>query len=200
MAYKALGFSDIHGHKKGLDYIGEQVEKHKPDLVLIAGDATDYSNPAASFELLDTLGVEVFLVPGNMDRFGSVSGYSNLMNIHGVREERGEIGFVGFGAVHMGDLDLAEFLAPMVQSGDVFVTHFPAKGYNDRAYNGANAGSERIARAVRELDFRMLLSGHIHESPGIIQDEGVYYVNPGPAYEHRGVLVTLDHETRVQVL
>lgn len=200
MACKALVFSDIHGHKKGLAYVREQVRDVDSDLVLIAGDATDYSDPASTFDFLQRLDVEIFLVPGNMDRFGTVDGYSNITDIHAIREERGGVGFVGFGAVYMGDLDLTELLRPIARPHDVLLTHFPAQGYNDRSHNGSHAGSSEIARAVRELDLRMIISGHIHESPGVIQDEGVYYINPGPAYERRGVLVTLGEQTHIRKL
>lgn len=200
MACRALVFSDIHGHKKGLAYVREQVRKHNPDLVLIAGDVTDYSDPASTFDLLRGLDVKIFLVPGNMDRFAGVEGYSNITDIHLTREERGGIGFVGFGAVHMANIDLTELLRPIAKPKDVLLTHFPAKGYNDRSRNSSRAGSGEIARAVRELEIRMLISGHIHESPGIVQDQGIYYINPGPAYERRGVLITLGEETHIRKL
>jgi len=197
---KACIFSDIHGHKKGLAYVREQVTEHKPDLVLIAGDATDYSDPASTFDLLQGLNVEIFLVPGNMDRFAGVDNYSNITNIHISREERHGIGFVGFGAVHMADLDLVELLRPIAKENDVLLTHFPAKGYNDRSHSGSQAGSGEIARAIVELNPRMLISGHIHESPGIVQERGRYYINPGPAYERRGVLITFNDELLIREL
>ncbi len=200
MALKVLVFSDVHGHGKGLAYIQTQVQTHSPDLVLVAGDATDYQEPGASLDVYNELGCEVFLVPGNMDRFASVEGYPNVTNIHALREERGGIGFVGFGAVHMGDLDLTDFLSDIVRPGDVLLTHFPSKGYNDRTRSGNHAGSKRIAAAVRDLKMSLHISGHIHESPGVVRDGGIHYINPGPAYEHRGVLVFFNDGLSIEAL
>ena len=92
MVLRVLAFSDIHGHDKGLAFVREKAKEHSPDLILIAGDATDYSHPRSSLEFLDGLGHEILLVPGNMDRFQLSGNEANIKDIHGVREERDGFG------------------------------------------------------------------------------------------------------------
>lgn len=201
MFLRVLAFSDIHGHKKGLAYVQEMVKEQVPDLILIAGDATDYTHPASSLELLESLDYEIFLITGNMDRFKLTGNEKNIKDIHGVREERGGIGFTGFAALYWEDEEIQTLLKGTLSEGDVLLTHFPAKGYNDLAHNGNHAGLAGLTRAAKELGPRLVVSGHIHESPGAVKDGGTYYVNPGPAYERRGFLITMDErDTLIQKL
>ena len=199
MLLRILAFSDIHGHKKGLAYVRKAVKEQVPDLVLIAGDATDYTHPASSLELLEGLDCEIFLVPGNMDRFVLTGREKNIKDIHGIREEREGIGFAGFAALFWEDDEIVALLKGTLSKGDVLLTHFPAKGYNDLAHNGNHAGLKGLEQAVKELKPRLVVSGHIHESPGVVKDGETYFVNPGPAYERRGLLISMDErDTQIQ--
>jgi putative phosphoesterase len=201
MFLRILAFSDIHGHKKGLAYVQKMVKEQVPDLVLIAGDATDYAHPASTLELLESMECEIFLVPGNMDRFMLTGKEKNIKDIHAVREVREGIGFTGFAAVLWEDEEILTLLRETMSGGDVLLTHFPPKGYNDLAHSGNHAGLSGLAKAIKEIGPRLVVSGHIHEAPGIVNDQGTYYVNPGPAYESRGLLITMDeNETLIQKL
>ena len=59
--------ADLHGHLDRLDRIADNVVALKPNVLVIAGDITGHSEPAAYIGRLNDLPVPVLTVRGNMD-------------------------------------------------------------------------------------------------------------------------------------
>lgn len=62
---------------------------------------------------------------------------------------------------------------------NVLITHGPIKGFLDTTLDGKSVGCPYLRDRVRELkDLKLYVSGHIHESYGLLEtDDGVKYVN-----------------------
>lgn len=60
---------------------------------------------------------------------------------------------------------------------DILVTHAPPKGILDKSKAGESCGSEYLLNRVKEVTPKMHLFGHIHESYGTMESEGIRFVN-----------------------
>lgn len=202
MTKKVLAFSDIHGRTNGLRYLSEKANLLAPDIVVISGDITDLGNPVGAFEALTRLSIPVVVIPGNMDNGDSfpalTEGRSNIHYVHGRREEIHGIGFVGFGVMRSATVDISEVLTYLVKEGDYLITHIPSRGHNDRVSNGDHVGSRTLARLIARTKPAVHHSGHIHESPGISREGPTLFVNPGPAYEERCVMMHIGDEVTAE--
>ena len=66
---------------------------------------------------------------------------------------------------------------------DVLVSHQPPYGTKcDTAYEGVHTGSHAIRGYVERERPRLVLSGHVHESPALDHLEETTIVNPGPFF------------------
>jgi len=61
---------------------------------------------------------------------------------------------------------------------DVVITHGPPKGILDRLqHDGVNAGCEALRTAIREINPKLHIFGHIHEAYGGRVEDSTYFVN-----------------------
>lgn len=61
---------------------------------------------------------------------------------------------------------------------DILVVHGPPHGILDRTRGGVHPGSETLLERIKELpNLKLVVFGHIHESRGIIEKDGVIFVN-----------------------
>jgi predicted phosphodiesterase len=66
----------------------------------------------------------------------------------------------------------------LIPSGtQVLVTHGPPMGVLDRTWRGTSVGCVDLADAVARVKPRLHVFGHIHESHGELERDGVRYVN-----------------------
>jgi Icc-related predicted phosphoesterase len=60
---------------------------------------------------------------------------------------------------------------------DVLITHGPSYGILDECIDGKKAGCEELVHALKRIKPRYHVFGHIHEGYGVIERNGVTYVN-----------------------
>jgi len=60
---------------------------------------------------------------------------------------------------------------------DVLITHGPPLGVRDRNYRGEHLGCPHLAEALLRVRPRLHIFGHIHESHGLAEIEGISFVN-----------------------
>ena len=59
--------ADIHGKKDLIEKIREIVQKESPDLMILAGDMTQYGFPLKTLVQLEKISIPVFAVRGNSE-------------------------------------------------------------------------------------------------------------------------------------
>jgi Icc-related predicted phosphoesterase len=207
---KILAVSDIHGTSRGKEVAFKNYEVHKPDLVIITGDITQFGPPDDAKMFLDELGdkIKTLAIPGNCDPFEVPEAVeaSKAENLHANKLEINGLTFIGFGGSNLTPFntifeqsediifaELNELMEPGKGSRTVLVTHCPPKGYRDEVTDRGSMGCEAVARIVKKYKPRLVISGHIHEAFGVddIGDETTI-VNPGAAKEGRSALIDLD--------
>lgn len=60
---------------------------------------------------------------------------------------------------------------------DILITHGPVKGILDKTVYGEQVGCEDLLEKINESKPRIHVCGHIHEAYGIVEREGVKYIN-----------------------
>jgi len=59
--------ADIHGKSDRFAIIRKQAEKHRPDVIVVAGDITNFSAPGRAIALLNGMPAPALAIRGNTD-------------------------------------------------------------------------------------------------------------------------------------
>lgn len=172
-----LCVSDLHVEEECLKYLAAFIAKHAPDLVLVAGDFTDFGPVSFAEEVLDSIEAPVLAVAGNCDP----KAVSELLEERGVslhlrKRDFGGFSFVGFdGSItcptktpnEHADEEFLQ-LRGLVESNTILLTHQPP--FNTKAdvvSSGLHVGSRALRKVIEEKQPLACVCGHIHEAKGI---------------------------------
>nr|NJM04839.1 phosphoesterase [Desulfobacula sp.] len=170
--------ADIHGKTETLEKIKKTVQRESPDLVVLAGDMTQYFSPLNTLSQLEEFNIPVFAVRGNSD----------LKSVEALIRQRGKITLLGREAIEFqgqsflglnGTLPLP-FVSKVclfesrrfreienrVTPETILVAHPPPRGICDQVGNRFSAGSFGLRRLVENHPPLLVLCGHIHEQAG----------------------------------
>lgn len=71
---------------------------------------------------------------------------------------------------------------------DILITHTPPKGILDKTSAGVRLGCEELKKRLKQLSPKIHLFGHIHNSYGAIEINGVVYVNASNMNSAKGLV------------
>ncbi len=192
MSLKLLVISDIHGEKKSLNRIKAAYHNHDPDLTVVCGDITHFGNKNDAVDYLEKIPTDTIGVVGNCDPKGVEDAYKEVsaryLHLNPVKIEG--IEFVGISGSNYSKEDLDKF-EKLSTDSDVFVLHQPAYGYLDKASREKNIGNQDLLSIIDINDPKLVLSGHVHEDRGIIEEQDTVYLNPGPAHNDNLAIVEI---------
>jgi len=218
---RILALSDLHNSRRGAEAALRFAAEHRPDLIAIAGDITNWGPSDFASGILSALPVRTLVVPGNMDsgEIGPLLTTGKARNIHLRKEVVEGIPFVGLGgwinSPSLGESwgvppDEAErALSGLMSEGCVLLTHVPPLGHLDGvivpevfAPGGSkeHIGSAMVLGLVRRFKPRLVISGHVHESRGIEREAGTVFVNPGPARHGLGALIEIGKQVEARLV
>ncbi len=217
---KVLALSDIHGNWRGLK---EVMSREDYDVVLIAGDLSDYSGNVVRVvnTLVDIVrgrGVKVYTVLGNMDNpdlLSKLSGINEVTVLHGSFKELNNYLIIGFsGGLYSPFHTVFEFSDEYLKSlidevvsklGSVnkellVLSHTPP--YNtkvDVTFNGLHVGSQALREFIEFHNPVLVVCGHIHEGRGVDRIGSTLVVNPGPLLRGYYAVLELGREVRYEL-
>ena len=209
---KIMVLADIHGNLEALEQM--QTPLAEADLVLLAGDITNFGGTKHVRAVLDTLNQyasRVLAVPGNCDP-PLVDAYlaETGVNLHGRAVCVNDWWFIGAGGTlpELGRLpteagerlftDALERGLAGCQNPDriVLVTHQPAWSTKlDAIGPDRHAGNRAIRAFIDRAHPHLAVSGHIHDIIGTDTIGPTTLLNPGPAKDHHFAVVTLNDNT-----
>jgi hypothetical protein len=198
--------ADVHGKKENLDRIERTIRECRPDAVIVAGDVATRRDAAPVLKRLDSLGVPVMLVRGNMDPPGldaEADRYGNIRSLHHSEVVIGDVPFIGISGTipvpfrtritFREDRDLA-VLMPRVRRETVLVAHPPPLGVLDRAFGMLHAGSPGLRDFIRKTEPRLFVCGHIHEAAGAERIGRTLVVNAAMGRRGGGAFIRLGQQ------
>jgi Icc-related predicted phosphoesterase len=194
---KILALADMHGEVTRIPQIAEAIGK--ADVVLLAGDITNFAGAEKIRRVLDVLGQYTSKVLG-------VHGNCDLPVVEDVLDEQGVrlhgrcvtvegVQFAGIGGTEPSTVlslnkrgepgfeKTVDKIIPMIQPDLplVLVTHQPPYGTKIDSYShGQHTGSRTIRRFIEKVHPIVSVSGHIHEARGQDEITGTLVINPGP--------------------
>ena len=197
---RILIVSDIHGAAKAT--AGIAVQLSGIDLILIAGDITDFGGERDARVVLDPFaksGIPIAAVSGNCDREGvrvfltkagySVEGRSRTLcglRLAGAGGGLFRQGLTPFEATE-DELEDSIKAALACDEGNtsplVVLTHTPPAGTRLDKRGSAHVGSLALGSILAERSPILWISGHIHESRSLSTKGGATLVNPGPLHD-----------------
>ncbi len=193
---KILAFSDLHGNIKPIiDYLN----KNKVDLIVIAGDITNFGPAELGEDILNEIcsfNVPVLAIPGNCDPESMHINMDNsqAINIHARNLVIKNIGICGFGGSNPTPFDTPlEFEEVQIydeakkalegvkeQKITLFITHAPPYGTKtDLLPSGVHVGSKSLRKIIEELQPTVNICGHVHEAVGTDEIGKTKIINPG---------------------
>lgn len=214
---RVLLLTDIHGNTENLQKI---VSREDFDAILCAGDLSDarefedYSGKLGEvLDILESGSGLVKAIPGNMDPEEKCvqALIGRKMNIHKKIASFEEFDVVGFGGGQTpfgtpfepsgSDIrDSIEILHGRMSEGPkVAVIHQPPKDTELDIADGEHVGSSEVRELIESKDFRLMLTGHIHESKGIDKLSETTLVNPGPVDEGYYGILTAGEEFDIEL-
>ena len=202
---RVLLLADLHGEYGKVDAFLSL----DPDLVIISGDITQFGPCEDAVELLSRIEVPCFAVPGNCDPREILDAIeeSDAVSLHGSTMTVGKITLTGIGGSNrtpfgtpyeLSEEEIEALLSEATERMEknvhnILVCHAPPHGTLDRV-GEARVGSTALRRHLGRFD--LVCCAHIHEARGILEEDGVVVVNPGPASQGDCALITLGEETR----
>lgn len=200
--------ADIHGKQSRIERVQNNVGAYGPDVVVIAGDITNFKSALTVIHQLNKFEMPVLAVRGNTDLQRVdvlLNNFPNTMCLHLKEHIIDGIQFVGIGGtiplpfrspVGLFEDRVLKKLGRLVNQDSIVVAHPPPWGILDKAFNRFHAGSKGLHRFIRKYQPRLLLCGHIHEDAGIATIDKSVVVNCNISRNNAGAIVELTDNDR----
>ncbi len=194
MNIKLLHLSDTHGQHHSFT---EAINQQKADMIVFSGDFSNYSLPAETEVFLNWFrSLEVphkILIAGNHDEtFTEVSDVNKQYDLTDITYlENSGIEIMGLkiygtpavemefpGAFCYLEEEAKPFWEAIPLETNLLITHQPPKDILDQGKNQKSLGSVELLNKVNQLpNLKANLFGHIHESCGLVEKEGIQFSN-----------------------
>ncbi|MEM0505361.1 MAG: metallophosphoesterase [Sulfolobales archaeon] len=210
---KVLALSDVHGNWRALK---EVMSREEYDVVLIAGDLSDYGGSVEKVieiisDFIKNFNIAVYSVLGNMDNPQLLTTLPNVETfklLHGSVITHLNYLIIGFSGglrspfhtnFELSDSEYRSLIGEVVKTLHqtsvnqrlILLTHTPP--YNtkvDLTYSGLHVGSEALREFIESYKPMLTICGHIHEGRGVDLVGNSLILNPGPLF--RGYYATID--------
>ena len=203
--------ADIHGRSDKIELIRSNTLQLNPDVLVVAGDITNYTGSAGILAQLNDIPVPVLAVRGNTDlsRVENLLQYfSNISLLHLKRVTIGGTPFVGVSGcipipfssrICLNQVQVFEKLKSLIKSNSVLVAHPPPRGTLDEVLGRFHAGCRSLTKVIKVCQPMLMICGHIHERPGSIFIGKSLVVNCALGRNHAGAMIELDNENNLKV-
>jgi len=205
---RILQVSDIHSSFSAVEKIAEKIKEESFDLVIAAGDITNFGTVEEAEKLLGKIaeqGVKVVFVAGNCDPAAMLTwqpSNSNVTNLHLNSITVGSyelLGLAGGGPKSVGTIiefneeQFKELLAKLnpTKQNFILVSHTPPYGTDADLTGGNHVGSTAIREYVEKTNPILVSCGHIHEAKSVSKIGRTTVVNAGPAKQGNCAVITI---------
>jgi uncharacterized protein len=200
-----LAAADLHGAIDVYKWLVTIAAEHRVELLILAGDLFSAGSQEDQREqgreivsILRGANIPCFYIMGNDDEVSLEHEDAEITCIHEKCLPLGPFRFVGyqytppfFGFVFVkSEEEIAadlESLESLLDSQTILVTHAPAYGSLDIAFNGEHVGSTSIESLLERCPVLAHIHGHVHQAFG----RDANHFNAASAAQRRAILIDL---------
>jgi uncharacterized protein len=203
--------ADIHGRTEKLASIRTNTKRYSPDVVVVAGDITNYINAARVVSELASLSVPVLTVRGNTDLPKVNRLFDNFPNVIGLHLNPTTVSdsvFLGIDGtipvpfrsrLAFREERLRRDVQAHLDENSILVAHPPPLGTLDMAFGRFHVGSHSVAQIVSESQPLLLICGHVHENAGTSLLRKTLVVNASMNSRSSGAIIDLKADRSLNV-
>jgi len=203
--------ADIHGHSDKIALVRNNTLQLNPDVLVVAGDITNYIGSAEILAQLNAIPVPVLAVRGNTDLSKvekMLEYFPNISPLHLRQVTIGSTPFVGVSGcipipfssrICLNEMQVIEKLKPLIKSNSVLVAHPPPWGTLDEVFGRFHAGCRSMTKVIKMCRPMLMICGHIHERPGSVFIGETLVVNCALGKNHAGAMIELDNGNNLKV-
>jgi Icc-related predicted phosphoesterase len=193
--------ADIHGKPDRIKKLKNVMSQENPDILIIAGDITNYFSPRKTLEKLKDIPVPILCVRGNSD-LKPLEKYlynqKNTVLLNHVPQSYKAYDFLGLsGTIPLPFLSKIGFqekkrldcLRAVITKKTILVVHPPPRGVCDKVGNKFRAGSFCLKHFIEDHPPLMVLCGHIHEQTGYQRLKSTLVINCAMNKKSSGVII-----------
>ena len=181
--------ADLHGKQARIDRLRSKLSVLKPDLLVLAGDVTNFIHASDTLGALNSLALPFLMIRGNSDLKhveNLCQSYTHCHCLQGVRLNVHAIPFVGLGGtwplpfhsrIALNENAHLNKIKSLINHHTVLVTHTPPRGAQDQVMGRFHAGSRGLRRLIETCQPDVLICGHIHEDSGTSMVGRTHVVN-----------------------
>lgn len=196
--------ADIHGRRDRVALIRNKILQHKPDVLVVAGDITNYIRPEPVIAELNDMPAPVLAIRGNsdLDRVEKLfKKYPNISSLHLKEVVVDGISFTGVSGtmpvpfsslISFREKHIIDRLKLLVKRDTVLVAHPPPRGTLDEVFGRFHSGCRSLQKIVVNKQPRLLICGHVHERPGTLFVGETLVVNCSMGRKGAGILIDLN--------
>ena len=183
--------TDLHDSPRTMEWLARTIAEY--NLVIIGGDVGSISSMNEILNFAKSSPKPIIIVPGNHDTpIADFWSRNNMLHIETKKVGKYLVGGIGGSLPVQGSImefDETEYLQMCKNLGpvDILVIHQPPKGTKcSLAYDVTSQtsltdiGSIAVRKYIEETRPRLVLCGHVHESPAVDWIGDTVIVNPGP--------------------
>jgi Icc-related predicted phosphoesterase len=195
------------------------LKENQVDLIILAGDITNFGPPELGEEILNEISsydVPVLAIPGNCDPetiHGEIEG-SHAINIHARSIVIKNVGICGFGGsnptpfntpLEFEEVEIYDEAKKAMdsikdQKITLMVTHAPPYGTEaDQVSSGDHVGSKSLRKIIEEFQPSINICGHVHEARGTDQIGGTFVVNAGNLCDGNACLIDISEDEKPDI-
>ncbi len=198
---KILAVADLHGSQYRLNIVLNNIEKYKPDIVVICGDVTQFGPGEVAKNFLDQIPIETLAITGNIDTPDVIKGIndSKAIFLELNKIKKNDYQFVGTNGIddnQIEKLDDEKFFTGKT----ILVSHIPPYKTKDKIFIGIFGGSIELRNIIEKYKPILVLCGHIHEDPGISKISETIVVNCSMGKRGEGAIIDINNNINVKML
>jgi Icc-related predicted phosphoesterase len=192
---------NIHGSPKRISLITNNINELKPDILVVAGDITNYTNAVSVITQLNDLPIPVLAIRGNTDLSrveNLLDIYPNTASLHFKQIARAGVHFTGIGGtipvpfssrICLKEKRALNKLESLMNNTTILVFHTPPRWARDEVMGRFSAGSKNLYEFVKKNQPNVVICGHIHEQTGITSIGKTLIVNCSISKHCSGALI-----------
>jgi len=203
--------ADIHGTTEKIIRIKNTIFRKKPDVLVIAGDITNFTFPSKTLEILNDILIPIFCIRGNTDlkpveRLVNALKNISLLGIAPVFfQDKKFLGLNGtiplpfLSKICLGETQFISRLKREITKNTILVAHPPPRGVLDRVGNKFCAGNIGIKNLIEGHPPLLVICGHIHEQAGYQFFKNTWVVNCAMNNKFSGAIIDLSNDLPIKI-